>query len=104
MGSRGDWKGSIGGLLLRFCERVMDRGVRQDHRDRVRLLTLVGVSLALHALVFWALAQLEPAELRRNKPVEMELAWVEPEVERAPEPQQQVAPQVVKTTPTPTQK
>lgn len=75
----------------------------QDHRDRLRFLTLVGVSVVLHALLIWALARLEPAALQRNKPVEMELAWVEPEVQRAPEPQQTAPPQpqqVEKTAPT----
>ncbi len=62
----------------------------EDKRDRSRLLTLIGVSVVLHALVFWSLALLEPAQIQRNKPVEMELAWVEtrpaptPEPERAP--------------------
>ena len=60
----------------------------EDKRDRSRLLTLIGVSVVLHALVFWSLALLEPAQLQRNKPVEMELAWVETRPAPTPEPEQ----------------
>ncbi|MDP2272761.1 MAG: energy transducer TonB [Archangium sp.] len=58
----------------------------EDKRDRSRLLTLIGVSVVLHALVFWSLALLEPAQLQRNKPVELELAWVETRPAPTPEP------------------
>ena len=68
-----------------------------ERRDRQRLVTLVGVSAVLHVLLFFALASLEPAELHRNKPAEMELSWTEavvaPEPEPAPEPVAPSAPQ-----------
>ncbi len=59
----------------------------QDTPDRSRLLTLIGVSVVLHALLFWSLARLEPAVIQRNKPVEMELAWVETRPAPTPEPE-----------------
>ena len=61
----------------------MDRDVEQ-RRDRQRLVTLVGVSAVLHVFAFWALSKLEPAELHRNKPVQMELSWVDAQPEPAP--------------------
>ncbi len=64
----------------------------EDKRDRSRLLTLIGVSVVLHALVFWSLALLEPAVIERNKPVEMELAWVETRPAPPPAPEPEVAP------------
>lgn len=60
----------------------------QDKRDRSRLLTLIGVSVVLHALLFWSLARLEPAVIVRNKPAELELAWVESRPAPTPEPEQ----------------
>lgn len=76
----------------------MCRDVEQ-RRDRRRLVTLVGVSAVLHALVFWSLSRLEPVQIHRNKPVQLELAWVEAEPAPAPEPVAPSAPrqQVVKT-------
>ncbi len=59
----------------------------QDKRDRSRLLTLIGVSVVLHALVFWSLTLLEPAVIERSKPVEMDLAWVESRPAPPPEPE-----------------
>ena len=48
----------------------------QGQREHQRLLTLIGVSAVLHALVFWSLSQIEPT-VPQKKRVELELAWVE---------------------------
>lgn len=48
----------------------------QGQRDQRRLLTLIGVSAVLHALVLWSLARVEPV-VPQKKPIELELAWVE---------------------------
>ncbi len=48
----------------------------QARRDRLRFLTLIGVSAVLHALLFWSLSRLEPV-VPQKKRIELELAWVE---------------------------
>lgn len=72
-----------------MCRDVLDL---RRHRT---FLTLVGVSAVLHALLFWALLQVEPV-VPPHQAMELELAWVdatppakEPEQEPA-QPQQQL--------------
>ena len=57
-------------------------------RDRQRFLTLIGVSLGLHALVLFAFSRMQ-VEATPKKAVEMELAWVEAQ---PPPPPAQVEP------------
>jgi TonB family protein len=69
----------------------------QGKRDRLRLVTLIGVSLGLHALLLWSISRLEPVQLHQNQPMQLELAWVEVE----PEPEPEVAPQPPQAPPQP---
>ncbi|MDP1826869.1 MAG: energy transducer TonB [Archangium sp.] len=71
----------------------------QAGSDQRRFVTLIGVSVVLHALLFWGLARLEQAPAQKQRIV-MELAWVEPTPPPAPEPEQAAPPEPQKTQPT----
>lgn len=49
----------------------------QGSPDRRRFLTLIGVSAVLHAVLFWALSQMEQPAPQKQR-IQLELAWVEP--------------------------
>lgn len=75
----------------------------QAGSDQRRFVTLIGVSVVLHALLFWGLSRIEQAPPEKKRIV-MELAWVEPMPPPAPEPVQAAAPAPVKTTQAPKKK
>lgn len=49
----------------------------QDRYDQRRFLTLIGVSLVLHALVLWLFVRFEPVPPPQAQRIELELAWVD---------------------------
>ena len=62
----------------------------QERREQLRFLTLLGVSVLLHALILWLFVRFEPTDPPQKKRIELELAWVE--TRPAPEPVQPAAP------------
>ena len=67
----------------------------QDRREQQRFLTLIGVSLLLHALMLWLFVHYEPVNPPQKKAIELELAWVETKPAPEPEPEQPPAPKQV---------
>ena len=76
----------------------------QHPRTYRSFLALIGVSVVLHALLFWSLMQIEPPAPPPHKAMELELAWVdttppakEPEVQQpAPQTPRQATPKTKK--------